>query len=480
MAANPEDLFPTQQANQTAATPPIASMQQAIKGPVEPTAPATANVIGDLTAAPKDTSLFSMQAGSTATPTMSALRDQAAAPAASPTPALGATGPTQTGTGASTIGPFNQPDKTFEPVTSVVDPATETVQGQLKGLFDEGNPLMVQAKNRAEATAAGRGLQNSSLAAGAGELAMFNAAMPIAQQDAATYSQRAMANAQTANEFRMAEMTHYQRMGELKEQGNINAYLAGLQAGYEKDLAVLQGQITKEVHVLDAANDLIKLAAQGDVDSRLMAEKYGFDSALSAEENLHRLEQLAAQGDVNAKLQLQQFTYDSLLKDKDAALAITLEDKRIQATQNNILLEYEQRGLLSAQEAADEMERLNQQHSNTLEQIAAQAEAQGGENAKARSDALQAQYLTAVSARQASASAEITQIYATPKLSATQQNVAAQNIKNRLDADLAALAAYYASAPGWEGETFDPLDPNYAPAQTPIPPATPTNPRVSR
>lgn len=362
-------------------------------------------------------------------------------------------------------GPFTLENKTFDPILSEVDASKETVQGQLQNIFAEGNPLLVQARNRAASAAAGRGMQNSSLAAGAGESALIGQALPIAQQDAATYGNRALANNATQNQYRLAEQAHAQRLDEAKAAGNINAYLTELSAGYERDLATLQGQITKDIHILDAANELVKLATQGDIDSRLMLEKYGFDSSLSAQENLHKLEQLALQGDVNAKLQLQQFTYDSILKDKDANLAITLEDKRIQAVQNNIMLEYEQRGLLSAQEAEAEMARLNQQHTNTLEQIAAQAEAGGTQEDKARSAALQAQYLTAVAARQAAASAEMTEVYSTPKLSATQQNVAAANIKARMEQDLAALAAYYQSSPLW------PTDAPVTPPAATLPPA---------
>lgn len=363
--------------------------------------------------------------------------------------------------GTAPSGPFTLEKQTFEPIPSVVQ-ANETVQGQLKDLFDTGNPLMVQAKNRAKATAAGRGLQNSSLAAGMGELAQYNAAMPIAQQDANTYANRATLNNQTANQFRMNEQAHAQKLDELRAQGNVNAYLTELNAGFQTDLTILQGNIARDAQILQAAQRLQEIAAQGDVNSRLQLEQFGFQKDLSAQENLNRLEQLRAQGDVNAKLQLEQFQYQTLLNDQQNGATILLEDKRIQGQQNAILLEYAQRGVLSTQEAQQEMQRLNQQHQNTLEQIAAQAEAASATDATNAARMIQSQYLTAVSARQASASEEIAAIYQTPGLSSTQQNTAVQNAWNRMRSDIDMMAAYYQAMPVWP-EGVNPQPPENGP-----------------
>jgi hypothetical protein len=258
----------------------------------------------------------------------------------------------------------------------------------------------------------------------------------VAQQDAATYSQRAMQNAQNAQDFAVAQMSYYQELGKVKEQGNINAYLTGLQSGYDQDLEKLRGSISISIENVRSANELVAIAAKGNVDSKLQLEKYGFDSRLSGQENLQRLEQMAAQGDINSKLQLEQFNYDSLLKDKDKDIALTLEDKRFQSQQNLVLLEYEQKGVLTAQEAEDAMERLNQQHINTLAEI--DKNLTGTAATTARNN-----YLAAVAARQASGSAEITQIYTTPKLKAAQQNAGVANAYARMDADIAALGKYY-------------------------------------
>lgn len=58
------------------------------------------------------------------------------------------------------------------------------VSGRLTGLLSEDSPYIRQARSRAERMANRRGLQNSSIAAGAGEEAAIASALPIAQGDA--------------------------------------------------------------------------------------------------------------------------------------------------------------------------------------------------------------------------------------------------------------------------------------------------------
>ena len=64
----------------------------------------------------------------------------------------------------------------------------QTVQGQVKAIIDENSPLMQQAETRSLQKANARGLMNSSIAVGAGQSALYDAAAPIAAADAATYA----------------------------------------------------------------------------------------------------------------------------------------------------------------------------------------------------------------------------------------------------------------------------------------------------
>ena len=72
---------------------------------------------------------------------------------------------------------------------SVYDPGTTgTVAGQMEGILAKESPYLQAARERGEQYAHSRGLLSSSMAAGAAEKAAIEAALPIAQQDAATYS----------------------------------------------------------------------------------------------------------------------------------------------------------------------------------------------------------------------------------------------------------------------------------------------------
>lgn len=77
----------------------------------------------------------------------------------------------------------------------------ETVRSQLQQIIADDSPLMQQARARALQTANSRGLLNSSMAMTAADSAMYDAAMPIATQDASTFARAGEFNANTSNTF---------------------------------------------------------------------------------------------------------------------------------------------------------------------------------------------------------------------------------------------------------------------------------------
>lgn len=81
----------------------------------------------------------------------------------------------------------------------------QTMQGQLGGILSSGSPLLEQAKTRALQGMNARGLINSSMAVGAGESALYDAAMPIAQFDASRYSDVANRNQDAGNQFKLQQ-----------------------------------------------------------------------------------------------------------------------------------------------------------------------------------------------------------------------------------------------------------------------------------
>lgn len=83
---------------------------------------------------------------------------------------------------------------TLTPTTRSVDQPNETVAGQLHNLLAEGSPYIQQARTQALEAGNARGLINSSITAGAGEEAAIKSALPIAQQDATTFTNTANLN----------------------------------------------------------------------------------------------------------------------------------------------------------------------------------------------------------------------------------------------------------------------------------------------
>ena len=77
----------------------------------------------------------------------------------------------------------------------------QTVANQISQIISADSPLMQQARMRAMQSANASGLLNSTMAASAGESALYDAAMPIAQQDASTYASAAQFNADASNTF---------------------------------------------------------------------------------------------------------------------------------------------------------------------------------------------------------------------------------------------------------------------------------------
>lgn len=75
----------------------------------------------------------------------------------------------------------------------------QTVAGQVQGIIADNSPLMQQAVAQANAAANGKGLLNSSMAVTAGQSALYSAATPIAQADAATNAEAAKTNAAATN-----------------------------------------------------------------------------------------------------------------------------------------------------------------------------------------------------------------------------------------------------------------------------------------
>jgi hypothetical protein len=87
---------------------------------------------------------------------------------------------------------------------TTVNPATQTVAGQLQSILNVDNPLMQQARSRALQTANTRGMLNSSMAQTGADSAMYDKALQIATPDAATYYDANKTSTAATNQFNTA------------------------------------------------------------------------------------------------------------------------------------------------------------------------------------------------------------------------------------------------------------------------------------
>ncbi|SMC27198.1 hypothetical protein SAMN02745857_02750 [Andreprevotia lacus DSM 23236] len=118
--------------------------------------------------------------------------------------------------------------------------ADELTSNQLGKVLSADSPVIQQARRLAMEQANGRGLLNSSIAAGAGTEAAIGQAINIASADAGAYQTAANANQNALNQFGLA-----------KNQGLINAQLTGIQGDYNLRNQKQQQEFTAGQNTLD-------------------------------------------------------------------------------------------------------------------------------------------------------------------------------------------------------------------------------------
>jgi hypothetical protein len=131
--------------------------------------------------------------------------------------------------------------------------ADQTTQGQLTGIISQNSPLLQQARTDALQQANSRGLLNSSIAQTAGDSAVYNAAVPIAQSDAAQASKVAQTNVANTN----ADIGT-----NLASQNQSNT--ANIEAQY-KDLT--QGSASASQLVSNAQNNIAQILQNTNMDA---------------------------------------------------------------------------------------------------------------------------------------------------------------------------------------------------------------------
>jgi hypothetical protein len=129
----------------------------------------------------------------------------------------------------------------------------ELVQNQMRGLMNRGGGYMQNAARRGMETANQRGLLNSSIASGSAERSSLEAAMPIAQADAAAYGRTQSENMGALNQGLMQErdIMNQQTLEGQRQAGQ------GISAG-------IQAQIAREQMALDLQRQRENLAFSGE------------------------------------------------------------------------------------------------------------------------------------------------------------------------------------------------------------------------
>lgn len=123
----------------------------------------------------------------------------------------------------------------------------QTVQSQVKDIIADNSPLMQQAQTRALQKANERGLMNSSIAVGAGQAALYDAAAPIAAADAATYARAGEFNAGANQQTSLANQgsTNTSSQFNASSTNQVNSQNSQLQTNVALNNSALNTDISK-------------------------------------------------------------------------------------------------------------------------------------------------------------------------------------------------------------------------------------------
>lgn len=163
--------------------------------------------------------------------------------------------------------------------------ASGTVAGQMEALYNTENPYMKNAMLGSQEQAAGRGMLNTSLAAGAGQRAAIDAGFQIASQDAQTAA--GFQERQQAGDIEGVLQRDASKYGleDIREQGKVQGELAGEKFGYGiGDLAAKEGSSSRE-SMQSFAQDAAKSTQDWQQELGTMGVAEGYRGA--AAEQLH-------------------------------------------------------------------------------------------------------------------------------------------------------------------------------------------------
>jgi len=166
--------------------------------------------------------------------------------------------------------------------TSYYDEAKGTVAGRLTSLLNNESPYMKQAEQRSKEASSRKGLLNTSIAVQAGQAAAYDAALPIAQQDASEFNKFGLQQQTAENQQRTiqseaivsGEMTQQKAAIAQQAQNIQNAFNAKLSGANEQSKAWLEGMSenhNKTMQELEHNQNLVLQQFQNDLEKQKTA-----------------------------------------------------------------------------------------------------------------------------------------------------------------------------------------------------------------
>ncbi len=152
----------------------------------------------------------------------------------------------------------------------------QTVQGRIQNVIGENSGLIQQARTHGMETANARGLLNSSIGQTAADSSVYNAALPIATSDAATYAKAAGYNADQTNTFAKFNASANNDFNLAKLNSDTQTHLAELAS---RDKALIQNSQVASSAYSKYADTLYSNSTNPklDADARLQADKNAFN-----------------------------------------------------------------------------------------------------------------------------------------------------------------------------------------------------------
>lgn len=227
----------------------------------------------------------------------------------------------------------------YDAEKTAVDPTKETVQGQVAEITSRGGPLMQQAQTRALKSANRRGLINSSMSVKAGQTAVLDAALPIASQDAATYTRNKEANqaagnqalqftAGSQNQGALQQLTGNQNLEQIGAQGEQQRLNIGAQTAGESQLIRERGEIDIALQTADSANRERLLNRQAEIDRGLQELRGQQETSLQTQRGQQESELVNQRGAIERELQTADAATRERLLTQQAGIDRSLQELR--------------------------------------------------------------------------------------------------------------------------------------------------------